>query len=188
MAVSTAQCGSDVVRPRQGQAGGARPGGRSQLVRCSPLPPDRYRLLRLRLLPAAIRIVARNSQGERPIAERRVNPAAHKPSMPLVNGIYGHGSVLALSKSKELSFTRGSTGLPAHDRSVPCSGAADRDDRKPLTGKHNALYDFYRPPDQLRGLILLERFFNGFVTMFPSKPENIASRFVGLARCAARSP
>ena len=74
-----------------------------------------------------------------------------------MNGIYGHGSVFLLSKSEELSTLV--------DRLIfPRSGAADRDDRRPVTGDHNALSDFYRPPDQLRALIHLERVFNGFLT------------------------
>jgi hypothetical protein len=82
-----------------------------------------------------------------------------------MNGIYGHGGVFLLSKSEELSTTGGSTDFPR-------TGAADRDDRKPVTGDHNALCDFCRPPDQLRALIHLERVFNGFVTTFTPNREH----------------
>ena len=74
---------------------------------------------------------------------------------------------------------------PLVDRLIfPRSGAADRDDRRPVTGDHNALCDFYRPPDQLRALIHLERVFNGFVTTFP--PNRVTSPHVSSCRPDAR--
>ena len=90
-----------------------------------------------------------------------------------MNGIYGHGGVFLLSKSEELSTTGGSTDFPR-------TGAADRDDRKPVTGDYNALCDFCRPPDQLRALIHLERVFNGFVTTFT--PNRVTSPHVSSCR------
>jgi hypothetical protein len=106
--------------------------------------------------------------------------------MPLMDGIYGHGSVGVIEIQgafvhfvDRLIFSLTIAQFPARAPLIEMIAS--------LSPESITVRDFYGPPDQQRGLILLERFFNGFVSNFP-KPENIASRFVGPARCAPRSP